>query len=111
MGEASGWPGMLGSIGCMHRTWRNCSTACHGQFRGHCHDLTIILEVVLEDIWIWHSYFAMPSSPCDLNVLKRSVYTRLVAGQAPPCNYVVSGHHYNMGYYLADGPTVERPHF
>ncbi|XP_026383407.1 uncharacterized protein LOC113278899 [Papaver somniferum] len=24
-------------------------------------------------------------------------------GVAPPCNYVINGHHYNMGYFLADG--------
>lgn len=81
-------------------TWKNCPAAWHGRFRGYCHDSTIMLKaVVLEDLWIWHSYFRVPSSHSDLNVLKRSLYTRLVAGQAPPCNYVVNGHHYN----LADG--------
>ncbi|XP_026436927.1 uncharacterized protein LOC113334919 [Papaver somniferum] len=24
-------------------------------------------------------------------------------GVTPPCNYVINGHHYNMGYFLADG--------
>ncbi|XP_026416774.1 uncharacterized protein LOC113312233 [Papaver somniferum] len=24
-------------------------------------------------------------------------------GVAPPCNHVINGHHYNMGYFLADG--------
>ncbi|XP_026451977.1 uncharacterized protein LOC113352368 [Papaver somniferum] len=24
-------------------------------------------------------------------------------GVVPPCNYVINGHHYNMGYFLADG--------
>jgi len=46
MGAARGFPGMLGCIDCMHWQWKNCPTAWHGQFTGHCHDPTIILEAV-----------------------------------------------------------------
>ncbi|TVT99822.1 hypothetical protein EJB05_54780, partial [Eragrostis curvula] len=53
MGEDLGFPGMLGSIDCMH--WR---------------------------------------SP---------LFARLAAGKAPPVNYEVNGHQYDMPYYLADG--------
>ncbi|XP_026455979.1 uncharacterized protein LOC113356954 [Papaver somniferum] len=27
----------------------------------------------------------------------------MLKGVAPPCNYVINGHQYNMGYFLADG--------
>ncbi|KAK9132527.1 hypothetical protein Scep_012055 [Stephania cephalantha] len=40
----------------------------------------------------------------DINVLERSsLFDDLINDIAPPCNFVVHGHQYNMGYYLADG--------
>jgi hypothetical protein len=43
---ARGWPGMLGSVDCMHWRWKNCPKAWHGQYCGKSHDPTIILEAV-----------------------------------------------------------------
>jgi len=33
--EERGFPGMLGSIDCMHWEWEKCPTRLHGQYRGH----------------------------------------------------------------------------
>ena len=105
MNEARGWPGMLGSIDCMHWRWRNCPTAWHGQYTGHHRDPTIVLEAVAsQDLWIWHCFFGLPGSLNDINVLQRShLFARLARDDAPACNYIVNGHAYDMGYYLADG--------
>ena len=105
IGEQRGFPGMLGSIDCMHWKWKNCLTAWQGMYTGHCHEPTIILEAVAsQDLWIWHAFFGLPGSLNDINVLERSsVFATLTEGRAPPINYRINGHDYTMGYYLADG--------
>ncbi|XP_066308259.1 protein ALP1-like [Miscanthus floridulus] len=94
LGEQQGFPGMLGSIDCMH--W---------SVQGAVNKPTIILEAVASnDLWIWHAFFGMPGSHNDINVLHRSpLFDNLAEGRAPEVNYSVNGHDYNMGYYLADG--------
>jgi hypothetical protein len=58
MNEKGGWPGMLGSIDCMHWTWKNCPKAWHGMYYGKSRDPTIVLEIVASrDLWIWHCFF------------------------------------------------------
>ncbi|KAK9068016.1 hypothetical protein SSX86_012127 [Deinandra increscens subsp. villosa] len=103
--EERGFPGMLGSIDCMHWKWKNCPTAWKGMYSGHIHEPTIFLEAVASyDLWIWHAFFGMPGSHNDINVLERSsIFNELAQGHALPVNYIVNGHNYSMGYYLADG--------
>jgi len=103
--ERRGWPGMLGSIDCMHWTWKNCPKAWQGMYCGKSRDATIVLEAVAsEDLWIWHCFFGMPGTLNDINVLQRShLFARLASGDAPACNYTINGHEYTKGYYLADG--------
>jgi hypothetical protein len=105
MGEQKGFPGMLGSIDCMHWAWKNCPYEKQGQYKGHVEKATIILEAVASnDLWIWHAFFGMPGSHNDINVLHRSpLFDNLAEGRAPEVNFSVNGHDYTMGYYLADG--------
>ena len=105
IGQQRGFPGMLGSLNCMHWKWKNCPTAWVGQYTGRSGSPTIILEAVADyDLWIWHAYFGMPSSINHINVLDSShLFSNLAKGIAPPANYVIQGKEYNMGYYLADG--------
>ena len=51
-------------------------------YNGHCHELTIILEVVAsQDLWIWHAFFGLPGSLNDINVLDRSSIFTLLADE------------------------------
>ena len=83
---------------------KNCPTTWQGNFTGHIHEPTIILEAVtLYDLWIWHAFFGLPGSHNDINVLKHSfVFTKLAEGRAPLVNYSINGNNYTMRYYLAD---------
>jgi hypothetical protein len=113
VGERRGFPGMLGSIDCMHWKWKNCPTGWKGMFSRHCHEPTMILEAVAsQDLWIWHAFFGLPGSQNDINVLEQSsVFSVLTEGRAPLANYSVNGHNYTLGYYLADGIYPQRSAF
>ncbi|KAL3653755.1 hypothetical protein CASFOL_003436 [Castilleja foliolosa] len=76
--EQRGFPGMLGSLDCMHWQWDKCPTAYHGFFTGRSSKPTLILEA-------------------------SNLFDELSAGRAPPANFVVNGTQYDMGYYLANG--------
>jgi hypothetical protein len=104
-GERLGFPGMLGSVDCMHWTWKNCPTAWHGQFQGRSKKPTVILEAVAsDDMWIWHHFFGLPGSVNDINVLDRSpLFKDVMNCTAPLVKYSINGQEYNAGYYLADG--------
>ncbi|XP_044355668.1 uncharacterized protein [Triticum aestivum] len=106
IGEARGFPGMLGSIDCMHWEWKNCPVGWKGQFtRGDYGVPTIILEAVAShDLWIWHAFFGVPGSNNDINVLNQSpLFTETLQGNAPRVDYYVNEQQYKKGYYLADG--------
>ena len=95
--EARGWPGLLGSLDCMHWKWKNCPKALQGQYQGHVKKPTIILEAVAShDLWIWHAFFGMPGSHNDINVLQRSpLSARLTEEKTHPCHYTFNGHEYS----------------
>lgn len=106
LGEKRGFPGMFGSIDCMHWHWERCPVAWKGQFtRGDQKVPTLILEAVAShDLWIWHAFFGAAGSNNDINVLNQStVFIKELKGQAPRVQYMVNGNQYNTGYFLADG--------
>ena len=106
VGENRGFPGMLGSIDCMHWRWKNCPNAWKGQYsRGDHGGPTIVLEAVASyDLLIWHVFFETPGTSNDINVLYRyPIFDDIFQGGAPPVHFVVNEHEYNMGYYLTDG--------
>ncbi|XP_012853652.1 PREDICTED: uncharacterized protein LOC105973177 [Erythranthe guttata] len=103
--EQRGFPGMLGSVDCMHWEWKNCPTAWAGTYSGRHGKPTIILEAVASyDTWIWHSYFGPPGACNDLNVLYSSpIFNDVVEGLATNIQFTINGRVYKQGYYLADG--------
>ena len=99
VGASRGFPGMLGSLDCMHWEWRNCPTAWKGMFTGRGKSASIILEAVASyDLWIWHAFFGMPGSHNDINVLHRSpILSRYANGEQPPVSFTVNENTYDMG--------------
>lgn len=106
VGESRGFPGMLGSIDCMHWRWEKCPVAWNGQFtRGDHGGPTVILEsAAAQNLWFWHAFFRVAGSSNDINVLNRSpLFVEELRGHAPRVQYHVNGNEYNTGYYLVDG--------
>ncbi|CAL8152183.1 unnamed protein product [Prunus armeniaca] len=88
-----GFPGMLGSLDCMHWEWKNCPIAWAGQFTGYKRKPTVVLEAVASyDTWIWHAFFGVAGSNNDINVLARSpLFNDVENGVSPHIQYVVNG--------------------
>ncbi|CAN1323311.1 hypothetical protein LINPERPRIM_LOCUS32685 [Linum perenne] len=100
-----GFPGMIGSIDCMHWEWKNCPTSWASQYTGYKKKPTIVLEAVASyDTWIWHAFFGTPGSNNDINTLGVSpLFDQAVRGALPQVTFEVNGNTYNQCYYLADG--------
>uniref|UniRef100_A0A0D3AM26 DDE Tnp4 domain-containing protein n=1 Tax=Brassica oleracea var. oleracea TaxID=109376 RepID=A0A0D3AM26_BRAOL len=59
-GDDRGFPGMIGSIDCMHWEWKNCPTAWKGMYSRGTGKPTIVLEAVAsKDLWIWHAFLEL----------------------------------------------------
>ncbi|XP_050133131.1 uncharacterized protein LOC126609192 [Malus sylvestris] len=90
--DKRGFPGMIGSLDCMHWELKNCPTSWAGQFKGRHNKPTIMLEAVASyDTWIWHAFFGSPGSNNDINVLWSSpLFDEVVNGWAPEFRYKVN---------------------
>ena len=101
-----GFPGMFGSIDCVHFEWDMCPSAFHGQHRNKDKEITNILEAIAtHDTWIWHAFFGMPGSCNDLNVLDNSPFiANLMRGDfVGKHEYVLKGTMRDWIYILTDG--------
>ncbi|XP_068329663.1 uncharacterized protein [Pyrus communis] len=95
--EMRGFPGLIGSINCMHWTWKNYLSAWQGAYGDIKGAKSIILEAVASfDTWIWHAFFGVPRAQNDVNVLAQSpVFNDVLQGKAPRVSYWVNGHKYH----------------
>ncbi|KAL5739605.1 hypothetical protein ACOSQ2_028785 [Xanthoceras sorbifolium] len=57
IGEERGFPGMLGSLDCMHWKWKNCPTAWAGQYSRRSGSPTIILEAYNTGYYLANSIY------------------------------------------------------
>ncbi|KAG1055301.1 hypothetical protein G6F43_002740 [Rhizopus delemar] len=105
VGEERGFMGMIESIDCTHWAWKNFPIAWRRQYIGKDGSPTIILDAVAShDLWIWHAFFSSSGLLNDPNILDMSpVFNEVAQGKSPKANFVVNGHTYEHGYYLADG--------
>ncbi|XP_021810356.1 uncharacterized protein LOC110753715 [Prunus avium] len=103
--EARGFPGVIGSINCMHWQWKNCPTAWQGDYGNRKRQKSIILEAVAGfDTWVWHAFFEVARSQNDLNVLGQSpVFNDVLRGEASKITYEINNTVYQTGYYLVNG--------
>ena len=99
-----GWPGMFGSIDCMHWKWKLCPVALQWSYQDKNKNMSIILEAVCDyRLWIWHAFFGIPGGNNDLNVLDRSPLVRnILTGNANGLGFWVNGNWYDKYYLLAD---------
>ncbi|RLN34264.1 putative nuclease HARBI1 [Panicum miliaceum] len=106
IGEECGFPGMLGSIGCMHWEWDDCPPKWMCRLNHSDYGAaTMFLEAVAsQDLWIWHGFFGVVGSNSDIIMLNQSLFfTEVLKGQAPRVQFSINKRQYDMGYYLADG--------
>ncbi|XP_024012910.1 uncharacterized protein LOC112087132 [Eutrema salsugineum] len=103
-GEYREFPGMVGSIDCMHWEWKNCPTAWKGQYSRGSDKPTIVLEAVASyDLWIWHAFFGPPCTLNDINVFDRSpVFDDIIQGKAPQVKFSVNRREYDLANYLTN---------
>ncbi|XP_022030678.1 uncharacterized protein LOC110931600 [Helianthus annuus] len=105
-----GFPGMLGSLDCMHWEWATCPTAWKGQrHRGDHEGPTLILQAIAsQDLWIWHTYYGMVGANNDIFVLQSSrLFDDVIDGVAPNTSFYTNDVECKYGYYLVNGIYLE----
>lgn len=104
------FPGMFGSLDCMHTQWKNCPTAWQGQYKGKESKPSIILEAISDyHMWFWHAAYGFAGTLNDLNILTLSpwfaslldgTFEKLEESVVP---FQINGKEFKKMYVLVDG--------
>ncbi|WVZ76978.1 LOW QUALITY PROTEIN: hypothetical protein U9M48_024886 [Paspalum notatum var. saurae] len=93
-GEAHGFPGMIGSLDCMHWERKNCPDGWQGQFTHGDHTKSTFS---LRTYGYGMHFFGVAGSNNDINVLNQSLlFTDVLQGRAPPVHFSVNERQYDM---------------
>ena len=69
----------------------------------------ILKATASQDLYIWHSFFGIPLSNNDINILHKSpLFDDVIHRRAPSVKFTVNGNEYNQWYYLADGIDLDK---
>ena len=90
------YPGMFGSLDCIHWTWEKCSTVWQGQFEDENDICSVILKAIVDQsTWIWYAFFCLPRSNNNINVLDRSpLVANILQGSRQDMSFEINGHTY-----------------
>lgn len=104
------FPGMFGSLDCMHTFWKNCPVGWHGSYRGKEKKPTIVLEAIADyNLWFWHAAYGHPGTLNDLNILALSPFLGMLLDgsfeelERSACPYSIGGESFNEMFFLVDG--------
>lgn len=99
-------PGCIGSLDCMHWSWKNCPSAWKGMFQGKEKEASVVLETICDQSRrFWHFNFGSPGSLNDINIIERSqLFFQSQSAECPlNVNFNVNGRSYYIPYWLVDG--------
>jgi hypothetical protein len=67
--DVHGIDGMVGSLDCMHVTWKNCPVAWQGQYEGKEEGPTMVLEAMCDhNLYFWHHEFGSAGTLNDISI-------------------------------------------
>ena len=87
-----GWPGLIGSLDCMHWRWLMCPVAWKGSYTGKEDGATLVLEAVCDrKLRVYHYNFGRPGANNDLNILAKStLLDDILSGKGPQISFTVN---------------------
>jgi hypothetical protein len=87
----------------MHFGWKNCPTAWASHFTGK--GIILAEAVTTKNQWIWHSFFGLPGTNNDLNVLSySSLFDDVLNIKSPTVHsFEINQKRFQSAYYLCNG--------